>query len=123
MNRCKHLVDGTFAHHSTLRFTTVPDEQISGGYMAAKEPTIGVKQIEDLARVTFGETFARIEVKQRVRRSEKITIFIREASAKPGEQWTHKLTYAHDRPRGDPDAVRKHVITNLESILADRANG
>lgn len=84
-------------------------------HVSMKEPTITVAEIETLARKAFGEVFVRLEVKARVRRSETITIYIREGET--SRDWTHKLVYAHDRPRGDPDAVRKHVRTNLEAAM------
>lgn len=86
----------------------------------AASPTIGVARLERLVRRAFGLAFVRMEVRARVRRSEKITIYVRIGEPSEGRDWTHKLVYSHDRPRGDLDAVRKHVRSNLKHAIAAR---
>ena len=88
--------------------------------MAAAMPSMALADLGKLARRAFGKSFVRIEAKSRVRRSEKITIYIRSGEPSEGSDWTHKLVYSHDKPRGDADAVRKHVRSNLESVIRAR---
>lgn len=87
----------------------------------AKQPTIPIVELAQLAREAFGDEFVRIEQRDRIGRSETITLYIRNRGATDKQApkgYTNTLKYAHDRPKGDPDAVRKHVRDNLLGVIA-----
>jgi hypothetical protein len=88
------------------------------------EPTISITSLESLASEAFGQEFVRIGVRTFKHRAEKITVYTLTAKAKADpkfkKEWSHSLEYSHDRPGGDPDAVRKHVRDNLRGVIEKR---
>lgn len=83
-----------------------------------KLPTIPAEQIEELARKAWGEDFVRLEIKARAGRSERVTFYVTSDKARAaGVDWDAKLSFAHDRPAGDPDASRKAAIKTIENVI------
>ncbi len=71
-----------------------------------REPTITKAQIETRAREVIGDPLERVEIKSRIRRSERITFHITGQAA-------IKLT---SRSYRDPDAVRKAALELFETM-------
>lgn len=71
--------------------------------MKRREPTIPIADVERRAREMLGEALERVECKPRKRRSERITLHLKNVT----------LTFTHASYQ-DPDAVRKAVLAFLE---------
>jgi hypothetical protein len=93
-----------------------------------KEPTIPLEELEALAREAFGAEFVKLVAKPRVRRSETLTVYIisakhlKENIPPPPCGYTHTLKYSNEKPKGDPDAVRKFLCDSLRGVIAKRAS-
>lgn len=75
-----------------------------------KEPTIDLEDIGDRAEEVIGDKLVKITQRDRVRRSEKITIHFADKCT---------LSFTHNSYR-DPDAVRRAVLKWLDDVEQGR---